>query len=71
MKDHISNDRLSSASDRRSFLKGIAGSAAILPILPTIARSGSSESYGHFEGPVEVEGSSSALSRRLDVFIAE
>ncbi len=34
MKNPTNNDRLSSAANRRSFLKGIAGSAAMLPILP-------------------------------------
>jgi hypothetical protein len=48
-------------NDRRSFLKGIAGSAAILPILPTIPRPGSIELYGHSNSPVEVEGSSVRL----------
>jgi isopenicillin-N epimerase len=31
------------AADRRSFLKGIAGSAAVLPLLPTLARAGSAD----------------------------
>jgi hypothetical protein len=68
MKHPTNDDRLSPAANRRSFLKGIAGSAAILPILPTFARSGSTEervatdsaneSYGRLDKPVEVQGSS-------------
>jgi hypothetical protein len=61
MKDPTNNDRLSPAADRRSFLKGIAGSAAMLPIFPALARSGATdrtnESGGNLDGPVEVEGS--------------
>jgi selenocysteine lyase/cysteine desulfurase len=41
MKHPTNNDRLSPAADRRSFLKGIAGSAAVLPLLSTFERAGS------------------------------
>jgi hypothetical protein len=71
MKNSTNNDRLSSAANRRSFLKGIAGSAAMLPILPAFARSGSTEeriatdsaneSYGRLDKPLEVQGSSVRL----------
>jgi predicted RNA-binding protein YlxR (DUF448 family) len=45
MKHPTNNDRLSPAANRRSFLKGIAGSAAMLPILPAFARSGSTDEH--------------------------
>jgi hypothetical protein len=80
MKNSTNNDRLSSAANRRSFLKGIAGSAAILPILPTFARSGSTEErvaidsanelYGRLDKPVEVQGSTVRLYLEGLMFLA-
>jgi isopenicillin-N epimerase len=43
MKHPAKNDRFSQSSDRRTFIRGLGGSVAIFPILPSLSRSGSGD----------------------------